>query len=151
MAYNNPAMYYGNMYGNAYGNQSGYMQPVQNQTPQQMSNQAAQTGIIWVDGEIGAKAYQMPPGWPANTPLPMWDTNDTIIYLKSTNQLGMPNPLQKIHYTMEETSAKHSGLERLGSGDMSEYVKKSDLDRVRDEMIKAIQDAQTASGKEARK
>lgn len=149
MAYN-PAMYYGNMYGNAYAAPNGYMQPVQNQNPQQMSNQAAQTGIIWVDGEIGAKAYQMPPGWPANTPLPMWDTNDTVIYLKSTNQLGMPNPLQKIHYKMEETSAKHGGLEKLESGDMSEYVKKTDLDRVRDEMLKAIQDAQTSSGKEAR-
>lgn len=145
MAYN-PAMYqaYGNMYGNAYGNQSGYMQPMQNPGQQQMmSNQNAQTGIIWVDGEIGAKAYQMPPGWPVNTPLPLWDTNDTIIYLKSTNQLGMPNPIQKISYRMDE--AKTSGQERLESGD--EYVKKSDLERIKEEMIKAVQE----SGKERRR
>ena len=75
--------------------------------PQQQSAQQAaqpgQTGIIWVDGEVGAKAYQLPQGWPANTPMPLWDTNDTIIYLKSTNPMGMPNPLQKIYYRMEET------------------------------------------------
>ena len=24
--------------------------------------------ILWVDGEVGAKAYQLPPGWPVGTP-----------------------------------------------------------------------------------
>ena len=65
-------------------------------------------GLIWVDGEVGAKAYQLPPGWPANTPLALWDTNDTVIYLKSTNQMGMPNPLQIAHYQLEERVPKHS-------------------------------------------
>ena len=70
--------------------------------------QPQQQGLIWVDGEVGAKAYQLPAGWPVNTPIALWDTNDTVIYLKSTNQMGMPNPLQIAHYQLEERIPKHS-------------------------------------------
>ena len=68
-----------------------------------------QQGLIWVDGEAAAKAYQMPAGWPANTPIALWDTNDTIIYLKSTNSMGMPNPLQIAEYQLRELRSARSG------------------------------------------
>lgn len=84
--------------------------PTWNNFSQQMMPQQQQSqGLIWVDGEAAAKSYQMPAGWPANTPLALWDTNDTIIYLKSTNQMGMPNPLQKAHYQLETMVPKRSG------------------------------------------
>ena len=157
MAYN-PAMYqtYGNMYGNSYGQSYGpaYGQMSMGQYPQQQSfaqgGQGTPVGIIWVDGEVGAKAQQMPAGWPVNTPLPLWDTNDTIIYLKSMNQMGMPNPLQRIHYTMEENGggirAEQRNVARMESGavetehhpDMSEYVRKDDLDAMKEELKNAI-------------
>ena len=54
--------------------QSQMQQPVQQQ-PLQNSN----IGLKWVDGEVGAKAYQMPAGWPANQPIALWDSNDCII------------------------------------------------------------------------
>lgn len=77
----------------------------------QMYSQQQQTpqGLIWVDGEAAAKSYQMPAGWPANTPLALWDTNDTIIYLKSINNMGMPNPLQIAEYQLRELIPKRSG------------------------------------------
>ena len=62
-----------------------------------------------MDGEAAAKAYQLPAGWPANTPIALWDTNDTIIYLKSTNQMGMPNPLQIAEYQLRELRSARSG------------------------------------------
>ena len=159
MAYN-PAMYqtYGNMYsGNAYG--QAYVpapQPMQqSMAAPPVSAQGNPVGILWVDGEIGAKAYQMPAGWPVNTPLPLWDTNDTIIYLKSTNQMGMPNPIQKIYYKMEELTPKHTGQDigLLGSGetekdphpDMTQYVRKDELERMKDEIVRSIQE-NVASG-----
>ena len=159
MAYN-PGIYntYGNMYGNAYGGsyaQAQYQQPQMQQqtyTPPQMPQ-----GIIWVDGEVGAKAYQMPAGWPVNTPIPLWDTNDTIIYLKSTNQMGMPNPLQTIHYKLDEqtqryparSSAMTPALTSGAAGDDGDYVrreelitegyvKKEDLDRMKKELMDSI-------------
>ena len=77
-----------NFYPVGYANQMGYTGM---QTPQMMSGQsyAAQPGaqqpkiMEWVEGEVGAKAYQMPAGWPANQPIPLWDSTDTIIWLKS--------------------------------------------------------------------
>ena len=101
-------------------------------------------GLIWVDGEVGAKAYQLPQGLPANQPVALWDTNDTIIYLKSINPMGMPNPLQKAHYTLEEYKST-SGTVRSGSPepvpvmpDMSEYVRKEDLERIKQDLMDSI-------------
>ena len=69
--------------------------------------QQAEVGLKWVNGEEAAKAYPMPTGWPPNKPIALWDTNDTVIYLKSCNQMGMPNPLQKARYQLEEMVPKH--------------------------------------------
>ena len=116
------------------------------QTPVQVQ-QATQTsghGIKWVDGEVGAKAYQMPAGWPPNQPIALWDTNDTVIYLKSINPMGMPNPLQKAHYKLEGTQSgeKNQGYsgdtEPVKLPDMTEYVKKDDLERMKQDLIDTI-------------
>ena len=122
--------------------------------------QQQRVGIEWVDGEVGAKAFQLPAGWPANAPMPLWDTNDTIIYLKSTNQMGMPNPIQKVRYTMEEqprmSAAMQSNNNMLPSGnsyqdnqqapDMSEYVRKDELNQMKEELKAAITEAKGAKG-----
>jgi len=107
-------------------------------------------GLIWVDGEVGAKAYQLPQGWPANQPIALWDTNDTVIYLKSTNPMGMPNPLQRARYELEgmksgEKTRGYSGdAEKHEAPDMSEYVKKTDLDRMKQDLMDTIGQMQTS-------
>lgn len=116
-------------------------QPYQAQAMGQQAQAPAQHGggLIWVDGEVGAKAYQMPQGWPANQPIALWDTNDTVIYLKSTNPMGMPNPLQKAHYKLEEYKTA-SGMSGVGQNepDMSQYVKKEDLERMKQDLMDTI-------------
>lgn len=120
-----------------------YTQPAP-QTPTQ------QTGnLIWVDGEVGAKAYQVPAGIPANQPIALWDTNDTIIYLKSINQMGMPNPLQKAHYTLEEhrgTGPATSGAEQP---DTTQYVRKEDMELMKQELMDAISKVNTGGSRRA--
>lgn len=119
---------------------------------QQMPVQQNQSGmgIKWVDGEVGAKAFQMPTGWPANQPIALWDTNDTVIYLKSINPMGMPNPIQKAHYKLEgvpsgEKSQGYSGdAEPKCNHDMSLYVKKEDLERMKQDLIDTIGQMQTS-------
>ena len=142
-------------YGMPSGYGMSYAQPQPMQYAQQMTSyaqgqQQTPMGIIWVDGEVGAKAYQLPIGWPSNTPLPLWDTNDTIVYLKSTNPMGMPNPLQKIHYTMEDQPKapmmQTSGTAALPSGDAHEhetenFVTKDDLERMKQELRETLTDA----------
>lgn len=162
MAYN-PNMYntYGQMYGNSYGQQMypQSMQGMQGMQPQIYGQTPAVKGEIeWVDGEVGAKAYQVPAGM--TKPVALWDTNDTVIYLKSVNQYGIPNPIQKIHYRMEEMVPKYMGQDqaRLESGDaqpetkpdMTGYVRKDELDAMKEELKEAIRSMQSAEAKGAR-
>lgn len=163
MAYNAfPSFNYQNYPANSYQQQ--YSQavsqgPYMGQANNSYAVQQQPVGIVWVDGEVGAKAYQLPANWPVNAPMPLWDTNDTIIYLKSTNQMGMPNPIQKVRYTMEEQpklSAAMSGQAVLPSGeqsghhmpDMSQYVRKDEMEQMKEELKAAISSA--GNSKEAR-
>lgn len=149
-----PQNSYQQQYSQAY--QPQYQQPTMSYAAQP---QQTRVGIEWVDGEVGAKAFQLPAGWPANAPMPLWDTNDTVIYLKSINQMGMPNPLQKVRYTMEEQprmSAAMSSQAALPSGDMnqqsqpmpdmSEYVRKDDLERMKEELKAAMTSSTESKG-----
>lgn len=155
MAYNNFPSYnaYPQYPQNSYQQQysQAYQQPYQQPSMSYAQPQQQRVGIEWVDGEVGAKAFQLPAGWPANAPMPLWDTNDTVIYLKSINQMGMPNPLQKVRYTMEEQprmSAAMSSQATLPAGDMSqtaqpmpdmsEYVRKDELNQMKEELKAAI-------------
>lgn len=113
-----------------------YVQPMQQSyTPAPVQQPKV---MEWVEGEIGAKAFQMPAGWPANTPIPLWDSTDTVIYLKSVNQMGMPNPMQKLKYTIEETQqqALMSGASgnSMSGQDMSQFVTKQDLEQLKQEI-----------------
>lgn len=72
------------------------MQPAQMQSQQQSGS-----GITWVQGEEGAKAYMVAPG---NSVLLM-DSENSAFYVKSTDQSGMPMPLRIFDY-QERTSAK---------------------------------------------
>lgn len=115
----------------AYGQSMAAQPQMSYGTAQQQTGQ----GIIWVDGEVGAKAFQMPQGWSPNTPIPLWDTNDTIIYLKSINQMGMPNPLQKIKYQMEDVPQMLPAGQQSGTGSQgADYATKDDLSNLRTEI-----------------
>ena len=141
---------YQNNWGYSGIGQQMYPQYGQQVQPVQQTQQSAQTGgLIWVDGEVGAKAYQLPQGLPANQPIALWDTNDTVMYLKSVNPMGMPNPLQKAHYTLEE----HKSATPVRSGDtgtdMNEYVRKDELEKMKTELMEAISNVST-SGRRGR-
>lgn len=129
--------------------QQQYAQPVTPYSAPQLAGyqHAAQGGICWVDGEVGAKAQQLPAGWDTSKPFPMWDTNDQVIYLKSFNAMGMPNPLTKLHYTIEEPSkqapmmssqAALPAAEPVPGPDMSQYVRKDDLAQMKADLLAAM-------------
>jgi len=112
-------------YVNPYLPQS-YQQPMQSyQTPM---NPTFPGGIIGVDGESAARAYQMPPGIPPGVPIALWDTNGNNIYLKSLNPMGMPNPIQKLTYTREEPPAPAG----------QDYVTRADLEKLKKEILEGV-------------
>ena len=96
----------------------------------------------WVDGEVGAKAFQMPQGWPPETPIVLWDNGEKKIYLKSWNQMGMPNPLQELDYEIKERT-NPALLPSNISGDASPYVTKEDLNQLKQEIHSMISNLNT--------
>lgn len=57
--------------------------------------QPQRSGVIWVQGEAGAKAYMVAAG---NNVL-LLDSDNPVFYLKSTDPSGMPLPLRVFDYT----------------------------------------------------
>ena len=52
--------------------------------------------------------------------------------------MGIPNPMQIMHYTLEEAPANLTSGQSGAAQDMSQYVTKSDLDQLRQE-IRSLQ------------
>ena len=63
-------------------------QPFQTQQP-------AQGGIIWVQGEAAAKSYLVAPG----STVQLWDSEKKVIYLKSADASGLPS-MKVLDYTI---------------------------------------------------
>ena len=101
--------------------------------PQNQSYSNNIKSMEWVDGEVGAKAFQMPQGWPAETPIVLWDNSEKKIYLKSWNQMGMPNPMQELDYEIKERT-NPALLPSNISGDTNQYVTKEDFDQFKEEL-----------------
>lgn len=82
-------------------------QPTQNNafsTPQNVgAAQPTQNGIIWVQGEAGAKSYLVAP----NTTVQLWDSESQVIYLKSADASGMPS-IKTLDYTIREMPQAHA-------------------------------------------
>lgn len=81
----------------------------------QMPQQNQQTGIVWVQGLEGAKAYPVGAG---NNVLLM-DSESSVFYIKSTDPSGMPQPLRVFDYK-ERTQA---------TVNTSDYVTKDELEK----------------------
>lgn len=71
--------------------------PVQQTAQQPVSNQQMTSGIIWVQGEAGAKSYLVAP----NTTVQLWDSEKQTIYIKSADASGMPS-IKTLDYTIRE-------------------------------------------------
>lgn len=65
-------------------------QPMQQPAPQTQTN----NGLIWVQGETGAKSYLVAP----NTTIMLMDSENSLFYLKSADASGMPMPLRTFEY-----------------------------------------------------
>lgn len=93
------------------------------------------SGITWVQGIEGAKAYQMSP----NTIMQLMDSeNDGIFYIKVSDNIGMSN-LRVFKY--EEIEATPKNDPKL---DLSAYVRKDELQ----ELISSMSTKQEGSNEQ---
>ncbi len=148
-----------------------YQQPMTNNMIYQSQMQPMNNPMVWVQGEAGAKSYQLP----NNTTLPLWDSEQQTIYIKTVDQNGKPtmtildyvdrnapaasNDTDKVAQVEYATKEQVDGLsnqfsaisEKLNM--MSEYVTRDQFDDLNDHIkdlggqINDIEDRITSFGK----
>ena len=113
-----PATYQPNYYGGMYNPQP---QVPQIPTPAQAPQQQANNGLIWVQGESGAKSYLVAP----NTTVLLMDSESNKFYLKSSDGSGMPQPLRVFEYAEKTGQQTQKAAPDVNPG---EYVTKREFD-----------------------
>ena len=110
-------MAYNNYFAMGYQQYYPQMQGVQN-LPQQNN------GIIWVQGEAGAKSYLVAP----NSTVTLWDTESETIYIKSADASGMPN-MKVLDYKIRGNAVESANIPMQNG-----FATKDDLNALRDEL-----------------
>lgn len=95
------------------------VQPQQPQQPQQTN------GIIWVQGEAGAKSYLVAP----NTTVQLWDSETQRIFLKSADASGMPS-MKVLEYTIRDQTPGNAPIAASTpqGGNTPEYVTRAEME-----------------------
>ena len=101
-------------------------QPVVQQSQAQQNN-----GIIWVQGEAGAKSYLVAP----NTTVQLWDSETQRIFLKSADASGMPS-MKILEYTICNQAPQNAPLKAPSADPIanSDYATKAEFAALQDEI-----------------
>lgn len=107
----------------------GSYQPQAMQAPQYQMPQAApqqnSSGIVWVQGEAGAKSYLVAPG----QSVLLMDSEVSAFYIKSSDPSGMPLPLRIFDYTERNTvQTVPSAVQNSGSVDLTKLVTREEFE-----------------------
>ena len=107
--------------------------------PQQNNSQF----MISVDGEMAARAWQMPTGLAPNTIIPLWDLDGQHVYFKSIDAYGRMNPIRKGTIVFEDDTTNLPNMSQQSAPveqvDMSKYITKDDFETFKAEIKNLIQ------------
>lgn len=94
--------------------------------PQPQPTQPSGTsGLVWVQGEAGAKSYLMTP----NQTALLMDSENQVFYLKSTDNAGMPLPLRIFDYSERTQKLAEPPMTAIPDMD-SKYVLRAEYDEM---------------------
>ena len=112
---------------NANQMQNAVVQPPMPSQPMQV--QQPNNGLIWVQGESGAKSYLVAPG---NTVM-LLDAENSVFYLKSADASGMPLPLRIFDYKERTTAAQQAfgGSVTAESVNLDNFVTREEFDELK--------------------
>ena len=96
------------------------------------ASSASGGGIVWVQGENAAKAYPVASG----QSILLMDSEDSVMYIKSTDQSGMPQPLRIFDYKERISSKQEANNKEMKRSD--DYVSRKEFESFRDDVQKAI-------------
>lgn len=106
------------------------------------SNVQNQTNnLVWVQGENSAKSY--PVG--AGQSILLMDSENPVMYIKSTDQSGMPLPLRIFDY--QERSQARTERSQTVAEPKVEYVSRDEFEAFRDEIKGEIRQTVTSTPK----
>lgn len=130
-------MAYNSYFPQFYQPQMPYMNTAPNPMPQQapqMPQNGVQTqsnGITWVQGEAAAKSYPVAPG----QSVLLMDSEESIMYIKSTDTSGMPLPLRIFDYTERKKDNVKSDVASVPSDD---YVSREEFNEFKEDVKRSI-------------
>jgi len=104
--------------------------------------------LIWCQGENAAKSYPVSAG----QSVLLMDSENPVMYIKSTDQSGMPLPLRIFDYT-ERTQERAERVQTVAEPKM-DYISRNEFDAFRDEIkaeIKQVNKPITTTAKTAAK
>ena len=99
---------------------------------QQMTQPVNDTGILWVQGEAGAKSWAVAPG----KSVMLMDSESSTFYIKSSDNSGMPMPLRIFDYKERTEQIVQSPAIQHSDIDTSKFVTRDELDKRLDELLK---------------
>lgn len=103
------------------------MQPAMQSVPQ--TNQ----GLLWVQGEAGAKSYLVAP----NTTVLLMDSEGSRFYLKSTDNTGMPS-LRVFEYSeVSQNATQDSNSDQFNFDD--KYVTRKEYDGLQEKYMEILE------------
>ena len=107
--------------------QNAVVQP--SMTSQPMQVQQPNNGLIWVQGESGAKSYLVAP----NATVMLMDSEGERFYLKSADASGMPLPLRIFDYKERTTAAQQAfgGSVAAESVNLDNFVTRKEFDELK--------------------
>ena len=107
-------------------------QPQMMQQQPQMTQQVNDTGILWVQGEAGAKSWAVAPG----KSVMLMDSESNTFYIKSSDNSGMPMPLRIFDYT-ERTQQSTQPVNAIQHEqiDTSQFITKEELEKRLSEFV----------------
>ena len=113
---------------------------------QQPQQQNVNQGILWVQGEAGAKSYLVAP----NTSVLLLDSEESRFFIKTTDNAGMPT-LRTFEY-MEVTSGTPQNAQKQPETNLDDkYVTRQEYDELRgkyEELYGMLESATSPNGKD---
>lgn len=113
-------------------------QPYSYQMPQTAPQ--SQNGIIWVQGEAGAKSYLMTAG----QSVLLMDSEKNSFYIKSTDPSGMPLPLRIFDYTERNSVQNSPEIQTFSGTDMTNYITRQEFEEKISQLISQKEDFKNA-------
>lgn len=112
------------------------MYPQYNYVPQQQVVQQQQqpvndNGILWVQGEAGAKSWAVAPG----KSVMLMDSESNTFYIKSSDNSGMPMPLRIFDYKERTAQQPQNEIVKHEEIDTSKFVTWDALDKKLNEIL----------------